>query len=900
MNLILKKGKFLSMAVLLLSFIGCGDDDEEVLPEVVAGFTQEIDQTTGTVTFTNTSENATSYSWDFGNGNTSTSENPTQVYENGDYTVTMTASNVAGDSDTATANITIAVPDDGGDGGDFDSGLLSNGDFEDPDDTSWFGNALNIQTENGNSFNFANVETAGNAFDVNLSQEAVIVQGTNYILKFDASSDRERTMIAGIGLNEDPFTNTSVEVDLTAETQTFELQLAATDFGDPAGKNAVMSRILFDMGADVGVVIIDNVSLVEGGDGSDSDSGDGGSDFDSGLLSNGDFESGTDPWFVNFGDNTVPTQTDGGNTFFIANVETAVPDQPFVVNLSQVVEITQGTNYILTFDASSDQERTIIAGIGLNEAPFTNSSPTVSLTTETQTISLQLTAADFGAANSRVLFDLAGDAGVVVIDNVSLVEGGDGSDSNDGGDGGDDSTSELLTNGDFENGTDPWFVNFGDNTVPTQTDGGNTFFIANVQTANPDQPFLVNLSQVVEITQGTNYILKFDASSDVQRTLIAGIGLNEAPFTNTAPMVNLTTNTQTFELQLAASDFGGANSRVLFDMAGDAGVVVIDNVSLVEGGDGSDSNGGGDGGDGGNGEVKEFCRTQIQAFAGDAGSEILLSIFNVNATTMRVEIESADDDPVDLLVLPAGAWNPNNAGLSMAPMEVSAGVWAGEFFFPEGAPENVELFIEWSKVSFGGNWRSTAPDTLDTVAFNFMCDTGDGGDSGDGGDTGGDGTGFVIDFEDGGTLTGAFDNGANGANATNPDQSGINTSSSVYQFNKVVGSAWYSGAFNIFPEDISAQGGNTFTFKIWSPNAGINVRFQLEKEGNQGPIVTYSLDQMVSDANTWVELTFDFSSTALNLADGYDKIVIFPDYDESNQADVATEAIYYIDDIAQQ
>jgi hypothetical protein len=159
---------------------------------------------------------------------------------------------------------------------------------------------------------------------------------------------------------------------------------------------------------------------------------------------------------------------------------------------------------------------------------------------------------------------------------------------------------------------------------------------------------------------------------------------------------------------------------------------------------------------------------------------------------------------------------------------------------------------------------------------------------------------FPIDFEDGSSLTGAFDGGANGANADNPDQSGINTSSKVYQFNKVQGSAWYSGMFNIFPMDIDPAGGTTFKFKIWSPKANINVRFQLEKEGNQGPIVTYLVDQTLTEANTWVEMSFDFSTTPINLADGYDKIVIFPDFDDSNQVPVATEAIYYIDDITQQ
>jgi len=554
MKRLLKNARAFSILILAVSFLGCEKEENIKLPDVVAGFTFTVNQTTGTVVFINISEEATSYEWDFGDGQTSTLVNPVKTYENGTYSVTLTAFNEAGANSTIENDVTVTIDEEVPE---FDSGLLTNGDFENGVEP-WIGNGANVVTEGGNSFNLVNVETAGNPFDVNLSQVVEITQGTNYILTFEASSDRERTILAGIGLNEDPFTSTASSVSLTTETQTFTLQLSAADFG---GAN---SRVLFDMGAEVGVVVIDNVSLVEGGDGSDSGGGE--PPFDSGLLTNGDFEDGVEPWIGN-GANVV---TEGGNSF--NSVDVTAAGNPFDVNLSQVVEITQGTNYILTFEASSDRERTMLAGIGLNEAPFTNTAPTVNLTTETQTFTLQLSAADFGGANSRVLFDMGAEVGVVVIDNVSLVEGGDGSDS---GGGEPPFDSGLLTNGDFEDGGTAWIGN-GLNVV---TEGGNSFNSVDVTAAG--NPFDVNLSQVVEITQGTNYILTFEASSDRNRTILAGIGLNEAPFTNTAPPVNLTTETQTFTLQLSAADFGGANSRVLFDMGAEVGVVVIDNVSLV-------------------------------------------------------------------------------------------------------------------------------------------------------------------------------------------------------------------------------------------------------------------------------------------------------------------------------
>ena len=562
MKISLKIAKILSALILVFSFQGC-EEDEVALPEVIAAFTFTLNEDSGTVTFINISEEASSYMWNFGDGTTSTEINPIKTYATGTYTVSLTASNAAGASAIFEDQITVQVTDPVTP---FDSGLLTNGDFESGNDP-WIGNGLNVETDGGNSFNSVNVATAGNPFDVNLSQVVEITQGTNYILTFDASSDVARTILAGIGLNEAPFTNTAPTVNLTTDTQTFTLQLAAADFG---GAN---SRVLFDMGAEVGAVILDNVSLVEGGDGSDSNTG---STFDSGLLTNGDFESGNDPWIGN----GLNVETDGSNSFNSVNVMTA--GNPFDVNLSQVVEITQGTNYILTFDASSDVSRTILAGIGLNEAPFTNTAPTVNLTATTQTFTLQLAATDFGGPNSRILFDMGAEVGAVILDNVSLVEGGDGSDSNTG------STfdSGLLTNGDFESGNDPWIGNG----LNVETDGSNSFNSVNVMTAG--NPFDVNLSQVVEITQDADYILTFDASSDVSRTILAGIGLNVGPFTNTSQTVSLTTDTQTFTLNLNATGFGGADSRVLFDMGAEIGTVIIDNVSLVLDSGGSGGGGG--------------------------------------------------------------------------------------------------------------------------------------------------------------------------------------------------------------------------------------------------------------------------------------------------------------------
>ena len=57
----------------------------------------EADNSSGSVKFTDLSQNATAWNWDFGDGDNSTDENPVHAYSTaGNYTVTLTASNEAG------------------------------------------------------------------------------------------------------------------------------------------------------------------------------------------------------------------------------------------------------------------------------------------------------------------------------------------------------------------------------------------------------------------------------------------------------------------------------------------------------------------------------------------------------------------------------------------------------------------------------------------------------------------------------------------------------------------------------------------------------------------------------------------------------------------------------------
>jgi hypothetical protein len=139
--------------------------------------------------------------------------------------------------------------------------LVTNGNFQTGVATPWYGNAANVQDlGSGNWVNQANVATAVNPWDVNLSQEIPLTSGKTYRLKFDAFTDATtgtRTIIAGLGQTGAPNAALTSTTTLTSTLQTFSYNFTI-NYGD-----AVTDRVLFDMGAATGFVFIDNVSVVE-------------------------------------------------------------------------------------------------------------------------------------------------------------------------------------------------------------------------------------------------------------------------------------------------------------------------------------------------------------------------------------------------------------------------------------------------------------------------------------------------------------------------------------------------------------------------------------------------------------------------------------------------------------
>ncbi|MEM9297966.1 MAG: hypothetical protein AAGA64_06200, partial [Bacteroidota bacterium] len=240
-----------------------------------------------------------------------------------------------------------------------------------------------------------------------------------------------------------------------------------------------------------------------------------------------------------------------------------------------------------------------------------------------------------------------------------------------------------------------------------------------------------------------------------------------------------------------------------------------------------------------------------------------------------------------------------------APADQGGGVWAGEFFYGAGAPENVEFNILWSKASFPGNWSQNESPNLSTVRFDATCDTsGGGGGSGGCTDTPVAATSLPLDFESCESFINAFssigDGGVVPSLDVNPSQSGINTSANVLKVVRASGINRWGGIQNSFPAGVIDITTQVFKIKVYSSVADITYRFELALDpqtdpptGNPAPVFR----QVAGSANTWTEIEFTFTGLPATPTT-YNQLVIKPDNPDGSDGETTTEErVFYFDDL---
>ncbi|MEW6998685.1 carbohydrate binding domain-containing protein [Colwelliaceae bacterium BS250] len=277
------------------------------------------------------------------------------------------------------------------------------------------------------------------------------------------------------------------------------------------------------------------------------------------LVVNGSFDDADNNWIG------ATVIAEGDNNVFQATVDTA--GDVWAVNLSQVMTLVAGKTYTLTFKAKAEVGRTIVAGLGFNHDPWTASTEVVSLTTDWATYTYTITP-EAGDDNSRVLFDMGGEAGDVYLDDISVMVEGEEPPVEPPV----EPAVELVINSGFDDGANNWIG------ATVIAEGDNNVFEATVTA--PGDVWAVNLSQVMTLVAGQPYTLSFKAKAEVGRTIVAGLGFNHDPWTATTEVVTLTTDWATYTYTMTP-EAGDDNSRVLFDMGGEAGNVYLDDISVM-------------------------------------------------------------------------------------------------------------------------------------------------------------------------------------------------------------------------------------------------------------------------------------------------------------------------------
>ena len=149
--------------------------------------------------------------------------------------------------------------------------------------------------------------------------------------------------------------------------------------------------------------------------------------------------------------------------------------------------------------------------------------------------------------------------------------------------------------------------------------------------------------------------------------------------------------------------------------------------------------------------------------------------------------------------------------------------------------------------------------------------------------------GLPLDFEISGEGIYSF-TGFGGAGAgvqPNPDQSGINTSATVVEFRKGVGSEVWGGVFIDLDAPIDFSSSQMVSVKVWSPKVGAPILLKIENPDNGDENREISVNTTTS--GEWEELVFNLSG--IETLNNQRRVVIFADFGTSGD-----DIPYYFDD----
>lgn len=240
----------------------------------------------------------------------------------------------------------------------------------------------------------------------------------------------------------------------------------------------------------------------------------------------------------------------------------------------------------------------------------------------------------------------------------------------------------------------------------------------------------------------------------------------------------------------------------------------------------------------------------------------------VNASTMEflhIDIWSADDKTIDIYPLPKGVQPANERFLKKT---LEAGKWNSfnipmSDFTSQGLPVN-EL-LQFKFVGSGTVF-------IDNIYFYKQPS--------------GIVTSKIQDFEGTAPAFTVFGNIAATEVVANPDATGKNTTSKVAKLTKSSGSEVWAGTFFEVATPLDFTNYSKISMKTWSPKVGAVVKMKLE---NSNASITHEVDMTTTVANSWEEITYDFSAAPVA---NYTRIVVFFDFGVAGNG-----SAYYYDEI---
>ena len=274
-------------------------------------------------------------------------------------------------------------------------------------------------------------------------------------------------------------------------------------------------------------------------------------------------------------------------------------------------------------------------------------------------------------------------------------------------------------------------------------------------------------------------------------------------------------------------------------------------------------------------------------------SSIYLTIANNGPNSIYVEVESADSDPIDDLIIYS-----STPGYTPGTLTINGGTYSNDMTWSSPV-DSVYINVLWSKQSFGGNWQLSMTDVLIAVAD--TCGT----SSGTPGCT--DPTALNYDplaTIDDGSCTYApslsqidlpiswddttvdytvSDFGGNSSSVV-ADPAGL--VNNVLQSEKTPGAQTWAGttlgtASGFATAIPFASGATTMTAHVYSPSSGVTIK--LKAEDSNDPTKSVETDVVTTTSGAWESLIFDFANQSAGTAQidftyTYDKLSIFYDF----------------------